>query len=129
MPQLPSLGGRPRPEPPEVWEFDDPRVPPIPAQDFSNLPKQQRGLHNRGFEYLRLSDLALISLTRLAFSLASDSAQARNSETKTYSRISARKVALLPPTGSGKFRVGHASPVSWRRHCSSSGKSRWPTGT
>jgi phenylpropionate dioxygenase-like ring-hydroxylating dioxygenase large terminal subunit len=46
---------RPRPEPPDVWDFDDPRMPPIPAQDFSNLPKQQRGLHNRGFEYLRLS--------------------------------------------------------------------------
>jgi len=46
---------RPRPEAPEVWEIDDPRVPPIPAQDFSNLPRQQRGLHNRGFEYLRLS--------------------------------------------------------------------------
>jgi nitrite reductase/ring-hydroxylating ferredoxin subunit len=40
---------------PEPWECDDPRVPPIPTQDFSNLPKQQRGLHNRGFEYMRLS--------------------------------------------------------------------------
>jgi Rieske 2Fe-2S family protein len=47
---------RPKPERPEVWEFDDPRVPPIPSQDFSNLPKQQRGLHNRGFEYLCLSE-------------------------------------------------------------------------
>jgi hypothetical protein len=47
---------RPRPEPPEVWNFDDPRIPPIPAQDYSNLPKQQRGLHSRGFEYLRLSE-------------------------------------------------------------------------
>lgn len=46
---------RPRPIPPEVWNFDDPRVPPIPAQDYSNLPKQQRGMHNTGFEYLRLS--------------------------------------------------------------------------
>jgi phenylpropionate dioxygenase-like ring-hydroxylating dioxygenase large terminal subunit len=43
------------PPPPEAWEHDDPRWPPIPAQDFSNLPKQQRGLHARGFEYLRLS--------------------------------------------------------------------------
>jgi len=47
---------RPRPEPPEVWECDDPRIPPIPTQDFSNLPKQQRGIHNQGFEYLRLSE-------------------------------------------------------------------------
>jgi hypothetical protein len=35
---------------------DDPRWPPIPAQDFSNLPKQQLGLHTKGFEYMRLSD-------------------------------------------------------------------------
>jgi phenylpropionate dioxygenase-like ring-hydroxylating dioxygenase large terminal subunit len=44
-----------RPEPPEPWESDDPRWPPIPAQDFSNLPRQQQGLHARGFEYMRLS--------------------------------------------------------------------------
>ena len=37
------------PTPPEVWEHDDPRWPPIPAQDFSNLPRQQKGLHARGF--------------------------------------------------------------------------------
>jgi glycine betaine catabolism A len=43
------------PAPPEPWESDDPRWPPIPAQDFSNLPRQQRGLHARGFEYMRLS--------------------------------------------------------------------------
>ena len=40
---------------PEVWAHDDPRVPPIPTQDFSNLPRQQRGLHNKGFEFMRLS--------------------------------------------------------------------------
>lgn len=28
----------------------------IPAQDFSNLPRQQRGLHARGFEFMRLSE-------------------------------------------------------------------------
>jgi phenylpropionate dioxygenase-like ring-hydroxylating dioxygenase large terminal subunit len=44
-----------RPTPPEVWEVDDPRWPAIPAQDFSNLPRQQKGLHARGFEYMRLS--------------------------------------------------------------------------
>ena len=49
---------RERPTPPEVWECDDPRWPPIPAQDFSNLPRQQRGLHARGFEYMRLSERA-----------------------------------------------------------------------
>jgi nitrite reductase/ring-hydroxylating ferredoxin subunit len=45
-----------RPTPPEPWECDDPRWPPIPAQDFSNLPKQQRGLHAKSFEYMRLSE-------------------------------------------------------------------------
>lgn len=44
------------PSPPEVWEYDDPRVPPIPTQDFSNLPRQQRGLHAQGFEFMRLSE-------------------------------------------------------------------------
>ncbi|HVU72588.1 MAG TPA: aromatic ring-hydroxylating dioxygenase subunit alpha [Mycobacteriales bacterium] len=43
---------------PEVWECDDPRWPPIPAQDFSNLPRQQQGLHARGFEFMRLSERA-----------------------------------------------------------------------
>ena len=44
-----------KPTPPDVWECDDPRWPPIPTQDFSNLPRQQRGLHAKGFEYMRLS--------------------------------------------------------------------------
>jgi phenylpropionate dioxygenase-like ring-hydroxylating dioxygenase large terminal subunit len=43
------------PSPPELWECDDLRWPTIPSQDFSNLPRQQRGLHARGFEYMRLS--------------------------------------------------------------------------
>jgi glycine betaine catabolism A len=47
-----------RPTAPEVWEWDDPRWPPIPAQDFSNLPRQQQGLHAEGFEYMRLSERA-----------------------------------------------------------------------
>ncbi|MFI5045966.1 MAG: Rieske 2Fe-2S domain-containing protein [Acidimicrobiia bacterium] len=45
-----------RPTPPEPWAPDDPRWPEIPGQDFSNLPKQQKGLHTKGFEYMRLSD-------------------------------------------------------------------------
>jgi len=44
------------PTPPEPWAPDDPRWPPIPKQDFSNLPRQQRGLHARGFEFMRLSE-------------------------------------------------------------------------
>jgi phenylpropionate dioxygenase-like ring-hydroxylating dioxygenase large terminal subunit len=43
------------PTPPEPWEANDPRWPPIPAQDFSNMPRQQKGLHAKGFEYMRLS--------------------------------------------------------------------------
>ncbi len=35
---------------------DDPRWPAIPQQDFSNLPRQQRGLHTKGFEFMRLSN-------------------------------------------------------------------------
>lgn len=46
------------PAPPDVWAHDDPRWPPIPAQDFSNLERQQRGLHAAGFEYMRLSERA-----------------------------------------------------------------------
>lgn len=45
-----------RPTPPEPMAPDDPRWPPIPAQDFSNLPRQQKGLHSKGFEYMRLSN-------------------------------------------------------------------------
>ena len=41
---------------PELWDHDDARWPPIPTQDFSNLPKQQVGLHARTFEYMRLSE-------------------------------------------------------------------------
>lgn len=40
---------------PERWEHDDPRWPPIPAQDFSNIPHQQLGIHSNGFEHMRLS--------------------------------------------------------------------------
>jgi phenylpropionate dioxygenase-like ring-hydroxylating dioxygenase large terminal subunit len=49
-------GSEPKLTPPEPMAHDDPRVPPIPTQDFSNLPRQQRGLHARGFEYMRLSE-------------------------------------------------------------------------
>jgi hypothetical protein len=54
-----------KPTPPDVWEFDDPRWPPIPAQDFSNLPRQQQGLHATGFEYMRLSEQAEGHLSNL----------------------------------------------------------------
>ena len=41
--RFPAGSSRQGARPPEVWEHDDPRWPPIPAQDFSNLPKQQKG--------------------------------------------------------------------------------------
>jgi phenylpropionate dioxygenase-like ring-hydroxylating dioxygenase large terminal subunit len=63
--RFPEGAERPRPTPPEVWDYDDPRWPPIPAQDFSNLPRQQQGLHARGFEYMRLSALAEGHLSNL----------------------------------------------------------------
>jgi hypothetical protein len=44
------------PSAPEWWLPEDPRWPPIPAQDFSNLPRQQKGLHATGFEYMRLNE-------------------------------------------------------------------------
>jgi Rieske 2Fe-2S family protein len=36
-------------------KYNDPRWPPIPTQDFANLPRQQKGLHTQGFDYMRLS--------------------------------------------------------------------------
>ena len=56
--RFPEGQERDKPTPPEAWEYDDPRWPPIPAQDFSNLPRQQKGLHAKGFEYMRLSERA-----------------------------------------------------------------------
>ncbi|MBV9252955.1 MAG: aromatic ring-hydroxylating dioxygenase subunit alpha, partial [Actinobacteria bacterium] len=53
--RFPEGEERDAPPPPEVWAHDDPRWPPIPTQDFSNLPRQQQGLHTKGFEYMRLS--------------------------------------------------------------------------
>ena len=40
---------------PTVLPFDSPDVPPIPRQDYSNIPIQQRGMHAKGFEFMRLS--------------------------------------------------------------------------
>ena len=47
---------RPPIKTPTPMAHDDPRWPPIPTQDFSNLPRQQRGLHTKGFEFMRLSN-------------------------------------------------------------------------
>jgi phenylpropionate dioxygenase-like ring-hydroxylating dioxygenase large terminal subunit len=54
--RFPEGEEREKPAPPEVWEANDPRWPPIPAQDFSNIPRQQKGLHAKGFEFMRLNE-------------------------------------------------------------------------
>jgi glycine betaine catabolism A len=54
--RFPSDESQGRLTPPQPMPPDDPRWPPIPAQDFSNLPRQQKGLHSKGFEYMRLSN-------------------------------------------------------------------------
>ena len=35
---------------------DAPTWPPIPSQDFANIPKQQEGLHSRSVEFMRLAE-------------------------------------------------------------------------
>jgi len=40
---------------PTILPFDSQEFPPIPRQDYSNIPIQQVGLHAEGFEYMRLS--------------------------------------------------------------------------
>jgi carnitine monooxygenase subunit len=47
------------PEPvmePTVLPYNSPEFPPIPRQDYSNIPIQQKGLHAKGFEFMRLSN-------------------------------------------------------------------------
>jgi carnitine monooxygenase subunit len=34
--------------------YDSQKFPPIPQQDYSNIPRQQIGLHADGFEFMRL---------------------------------------------------------------------------
>jgi hypothetical protein len=46
------------PEPPmvpTVLPYDSLEFPPIPRQDYANIPIQQVGMHAQGFEFMRLS--------------------------------------------------------------------------
>ena len=43
------------PKEPTVLPYDSQEFPPIPRQDYSNIPLQQKGLHASGFEFMRLS--------------------------------------------------------------------------
>ncbi|VWX52216.1 SRPBCC family protein [Novosphingobium sp. 9U] len=40
---------------PIVLPYDSPDFPPIPRQDYANIPIQQKGMHAKGFEFMRLS--------------------------------------------------------------------------
>ncbi len=51
-----ASGDAPPPPPTPIPKApDDPSWPLIPSQDFSNLPRQQIGLHASNFEYMRLA--------------------------------------------------------------------------
>ena len=56
-----SLVLRPEDEPyetpkkPTVLRYDSTDYPPVPRQDYSNLPLQQLGLHAGDFKFMRLS--------------------------------------------------------------------------
>jgi phenylpropionate dioxygenase-like ring-hydroxylating dioxygenase large terminal subunit len=43
------------PREPEMLPYNSDKFPPIPQQDYSNIPLQQIGLHAQGFEFMRLS--------------------------------------------------------------------------
>jgi hypothetical protein len=59
--ELWSLVLRPEDEPydtprrPTMLSYDSTDFPPIPRQDYSNLPLQQLGLHAEKFRFMRLS--------------------------------------------------------------------------
>ncbi|MGB8364416.1 MAG: aromatic ring-hydroxylating oxygenase subunit alpha [Rhizomicrobium sp.] len=40
---------------PVMLPYDSQDFPPIPRQDYSNIPAQQKGLHAEGFEFMRLA--------------------------------------------------------------------------
>jgi hypothetical protein len=40
---------------PTILPYDSQDFPMIPQQDYSNIPIQQKGLHSKGFDYMRLS--------------------------------------------------------------------------
>ena len=40
---------------PIMLPYDSADFPPIPRQDYSNIPIQQKGMHAKGFEFMRLA--------------------------------------------------------------------------
>jgi hypothetical protein len=53
--RYPDGDERPAIKTPTPMAPDDPRWPPVPQQDFANIPRQQKGLHTKGFDFMRLS--------------------------------------------------------------------------
>ena len=101
---------RERPTPPEAWAHDDPRWPPIPAQDFSNMPRQQLGLHAHG---LRVhAPVRRSSRATSPTSSAPSTATSPGSPTTSCSRRSVRSTCIHS-TGrsstSGSERIDRAS--------------------
>jgi hypothetical protein len=45
----------PVPMKPKFLPYDSKEYPPIPQQDYSNIPRQQKGLHSGEFEFMRLA--------------------------------------------------------------------------
>jgi len=45
----------PVPLEPIILPYDSKDFPQIPQQDYSNIPIQQKGMHSKGFEFMRLS--------------------------------------------------------------------------
>ena len=43
------------PREPVMLPYDSDKFPPIPQQDYANIPEQQLGLHAEGFDFMRLS--------------------------------------------------------------------------
>jgi phenylpropionate dioxygenase-like ring-hydroxylating dioxygenase large terminal subunit len=41
---------------PTILPYDSDQFPPIPRQDYANIPRQQIGLHAQGFEFMRLGE-------------------------------------------------------------------------
>ena len=54
--RFPEGQERPRLTTPVPMAHDDPDVPPVPTQDFANLPRQQQGIHAPSLTHLRLAE-------------------------------------------------------------------------
>jgi hypothetical protein len=51
---VPAGSGHAAPKEPKVLDWDSTDFPPIPQQDYANIPEQQAGLRTAGFEFMRL---------------------------------------------------------------------------